>query len=151
MTRIRAPPWHTAKIEASGLSPLAEFDPLVRDWFAQRFAQITEPQILGWPEIRAGHDVLISAPTGSARRWQSSCWASTAWCAPPGSARCPTDRSGLRLAAQGPQQRHPHQPPKPQRIGPAKAFKSLPPAFSSARTSAWTRKPEIATMAGRCV
>ena len=49
------------------LSPLADFDPLVRDWFAQRFAQITEPQILGWPEIRAGHDVLISAPTGSGK------------------------------------------------------------------------------------
>ena len=27
----------------------------------------TEPQILGWPEIRSGHDVLISAPTGSGK------------------------------------------------------------------------------------
>jgi len=46
---------------------LAEFDPLVRDWFTQRFAAATEPQTLGWPEIRAGHDVLISAPTGSGK------------------------------------------------------------------------------------
>ena len=47
--------------------PLADFDPLVRDWFAERFAQVTEPQQLGWPEIRGGHDVLISAPTGSGK------------------------------------------------------------------------------------
>jgi ATP-dependent Lhr-like helicase len=39
----------------------------VRDWFTQRFAAATEPQILGWPEIRAGHDILISAPTGSGK------------------------------------------------------------------------------------
>jgi ATP-dependent Lhr-like helicase len=48
-------------------SPLADFDPLVRDWFAQRFAAATEPQVLGWPEIRAGRDILISAPTGSGK------------------------------------------------------------------------------------
>src|SRR5215467_5400789 len=49
------------------MSPLAEFDPLVRDWFAQRFTGATQPQQLGWPEIRAGRDVLISAPTGSGK------------------------------------------------------------------------------------
>jgi ATP-dependent Lhr-like helicase len=49
------------------VSPLAEFDPLVRDWFTQRFAAATEPQVLGWPEIRAGRDILISAPTGSGK------------------------------------------------------------------------------------
>jgi ATP-dependent Lhr-like helicase len=49
------------------VSPLSEFDPLVRDWFTQRFAAATEPQVLGWPEIRAGHDILISAPTGSGK------------------------------------------------------------------------------------
>jgi ATP-dependent Lhr-like helicase len=46
---------------------LADFDPLVAEWFASRFAGPTEPQILGWPEIRAGRDVLISAPTGSGK------------------------------------------------------------------------------------
>jgi ATP-dependent Lhr-like helicase len=46
---------------------LQSFDPLVRSWFEQRFAAVTEPQRLGWPEIRAGRDVLISAPTGSGK------------------------------------------------------------------------------------
>ena len=43
------------------------FDPLVTEWFASRFAGPTEPQMLGWPEISAGRDVLISAPTGSGK------------------------------------------------------------------------------------
>ncbi len=47
--------------------PLSDFDPLVRDWFVRRFTGATEPQVLGWPEIRAGHDTLISAPTGSGK------------------------------------------------------------------------------------
>ncbi len=47
--------------------PLVTFDPLVRDWFADKFPTITEPQRQGWPEIRAGRDVLISAPTGSGK------------------------------------------------------------------------------------
>src|SRR5580700_8739543 len=45
----------------------ADFDPLVAEWFRTRFGIPTEPQILGWPQIRAGHDVLISAPTGSGK------------------------------------------------------------------------------------
>src|ERR1700751_1431775 len=43
------------------------FDPLHVEWFTRRFSAPTEPQILGWPEIRAGRDVLISAPTGSGK------------------------------------------------------------------------------------
>src|SRR5438874_10077576 len=43
------------------------FDPLITEWFSRRFSQPTEPQALGWPEIRSGHDVLISAPTGSGK------------------------------------------------------------------------------------
>ncbi len=46
---------------------LTGFDPLIVEWFARRFSGPTEPQILGWPEIRAGRDVLISAPTGSGK------------------------------------------------------------------------------------
>jgi ATP-dependent Lhr-like helicase len=45
----------------------ADFDPLVAEWFSTRFGTPTEPQILGWPEIRSGNDVLISAPTGSGK------------------------------------------------------------------------------------
>jgi len=48
-------------------SLLSDFDPLVAEWFATRFDCATEPQLLGWPEIRAGRDVLISAPTGSGK------------------------------------------------------------------------------------
>src|ERR1700685_4766154 len=44
-----------------------DFDPLVDEWFHTRFGAPTEPQIQGWPEIRAGRDVLISAPTGSGK------------------------------------------------------------------------------------
>ena len=46
---------------------LSAFDPLVAEWFITRFGSATEPQIQGWPEIRAGRDVLISAPTGSGK------------------------------------------------------------------------------------
>jgi ATP-dependent helicase Lhr and Lhr-like helicase len=46
---------------------LSGFDPIVQQWFTQRFGVPTEPQALGWPEIAAGHDTLISAPTGSGK------------------------------------------------------------------------------------
>ncbi|HWB86719.1 MAG TPA: DEAD/DEAH box helicase [Bryobacteraceae bacterium] len=46
---------------------LSSFDPLISEWFTGRFGEPTEPQRLGWPEIRAGNDVLISAPTGSGK------------------------------------------------------------------------------------
>ncbi|MDQ2679809.1 MAG: DEAD/DEAH box helicase [Candidatus Eremiobacteraeota bacterium] len=43
------------------------FHPLVSEWFAARFGEPTEPQLQGWPLIKAGRDVLISAPTGSGK------------------------------------------------------------------------------------
>ena len=43
------------------------FHPLVSDWFGSRYGKPTEPQLRGWPAIRAGSDVLISAPTGSGK------------------------------------------------------------------------------------
>ena len=46
---------------------LSSFDPLVAEWFTARFGKATEPQIQGWPLIREGRDVLISAPTGSGK------------------------------------------------------------------------------------
>jgi ATP-dependent helicase Lhr and Lhr-like helicase len=46
---------------------LSEFDPLVAEWFTNRFGNPTEPQIAGWREIRSGRNVLISAPTGSGK------------------------------------------------------------------------------------
>ena len=46
---------------------LSGFDPLVAEWFTSRFAGPTEPQRLGWPQVRSHQDVLISAPTGSGK------------------------------------------------------------------------------------
>ena len=44
-----------------------EFHPLVAQWFSSSFGAATEPQVRGWPVIRAGDDVLVSAPTGSGK------------------------------------------------------------------------------------
>jgi ATP-dependent Lhr-like helicase len=46
---------------------LAWAHPIVREWFVGKFGTPTEPQALGWPEILAGRDTLISAPTGSGK------------------------------------------------------------------------------------
>jgi ATP-dependent helicase Lhr and Lhr-like helicase len=46
---------------------LSAFHPLVQQWFASRFSRVTEPQEAGWPLIRSGQDILISAPTGSGK------------------------------------------------------------------------------------
>jgi ATP-dependent Lhr-like helicase len=47
--------------------PLNTLHPIVRDWFADHFGSATEPQSRAWPAIRAGENVLISAPTGSGK------------------------------------------------------------------------------------
>src|SRR5271154_1551157 len=47
--------------------PLSHFDPLVSEWFVNRFGHPTEPQVEGWREIATGRNVLISAPTGSGK------------------------------------------------------------------------------------
>ena len=46
---------------------MQDFHPLTAAWFTRRFATATEPQLEAWPQIRAGRDVLISAPTGSGK------------------------------------------------------------------------------------
>src|SRR5215470_10783557 len=45
----------------------AAFHSDVLGWFRSRFGEPTEPQRLGWPRIRDGHDTLIAAPTGSGK------------------------------------------------------------------------------------
>src|SRR2546423_15372605 len=47
--------------------PLSRFHPVIERWFANRFAEPTEPQRLAWPVIQQGGDVLIAAPTGSGK------------------------------------------------------------------------------------
>src|SRR5213079_1952190 len=47
--------------------PLSRFHPVIERWFANRFAEPTEPQRGAWPVIQQGGDVLIAAPTGSGK------------------------------------------------------------------------------------
>ncbi len=46
---------------------LREFHPVVRAWFHERLGEPTEPQLRGWPLLRAKKNVLIAAPTGSGK------------------------------------------------------------------------------------
>ncbi len=72
---LRTNPFRARKTPSSTPPPrrpiirvvLSSFHPLVSDWFAATFGAPTQPQLLGWPEIRQGRDVLISAPTGSGK------------------------------------------------------------------------------------
>ncbi|HEY8524336.1 MAG TPA: DEAD/DEAH box helicase [Acidimicrobiales bacterium] len=55
-------------VEAVRAGGLDGFHPAVATWFARRFPEgPTEPQVRGWPHIRAGRDTLIAAPTGSGK------------------------------------------------------------------------------------
>src|SRR4030095_12478898 len=47
--------------------PLSPFHPVIADWFHRRFKAPTDVQMLSWPAIRSGKDVLIAAPTGSGK------------------------------------------------------------------------------------
>ena len=47
---------------------LADMHPAVAEWFRRRFPEgPTAPQEEAWPQIAAGHDVLVAAPTGSGK------------------------------------------------------------------------------------
>jgi ATP-dependent Lhr-like helicase len=43
------------------------FSEVTRRWFAARFGEPTDAQMLGWPSIMAGRPTLIAAPTGSGK------------------------------------------------------------------------------------
>jgi ATP-dependent helicase Lhr and Lhr-like helicase len=58
-----------------GSSPLEQFHPLVREWFAGAFARPSPPQELGWPPIAAGRHALLCAPTGSGKTLAAFLWA----------------------------------------------------------------------------
>ncbi|NQW22314.1 MAG: DEAD/DEAH box helicase [SAR202 cluster bacterium] len=47
--------------------PLAQFHPLVQEWFKSRFPEPTDAQLQGWPAIAQGRHTLIAAPTGSGK------------------------------------------------------------------------------------
>src|SRR3954471_5526379 len=44
-----------------------DFHPVLREWWATRFAEPTDAQLEGWHAIRRGEDTLIAAPTGSGK------------------------------------------------------------------------------------
>ncbi|MGQ0655126.1 MAG: DEAD/DEAH box helicase [Betaproteobacteria bacterium] len=44
-----------------------DFHPVLREWWASRFAEPTAAQTEGWRAIRRGDDTLIAAPTGSGK------------------------------------------------------------------------------------
>ncbi|BBB89583.1 MAG TPA: DEAD/DEAH box helicase [Methylomusa anaerophila] len=46
---------------------MESFHPIVKEWFLHTFARPSMPQELGWPEVNAGRNVLICAPTGSGK------------------------------------------------------------------------------------
>lgn len=52
---------------ASNESATTGFHPLIERWFVNKFGRATEPQRLGWPQIHAGRNTLIAAPTGSGK------------------------------------------------------------------------------------
>ena len=44
------------------------FHPIVRAWFSRQFPKgPTEPQLLAWPVISRGKDVLVASPTGTGK------------------------------------------------------------------------------------
>jgi ATP-dependent Lhr-like helicase len=55
--------------------PLEAFLPVVRTWFRETLGEPTAPQRDGWPAIRAGHHVLIAAPTGTGKTLAAFLWA----------------------------------------------------------------------------
>src|SRR5579859_2534465 len=55
-----------SNVKITTLLPL-DFHPVLREWWATRFAEPTEAQLDGWRAIRRGEDTLIAAPTGSGK------------------------------------------------------------------------------------
>src|SRR5688500_16670630 len=46
---------------------MADFHPLVSEWFSQTLGSPTPAQARGWEHIRSGRHTLIAAPTGSGK------------------------------------------------------------------------------------
>ena len=59
----------------SNQSALAQFHPLIAQWFEERVGQPTDVQQQAWPKIAAGEHLLITAPTGSGKTLAAFLWA----------------------------------------------------------------------------
>ena len=55
------------RVQGRARRAMQDFHPLTAEWFRGRFSAATAPQLEAWPAIRAGRDVLVSAPTGSGK------------------------------------------------------------------------------------
>lgn len=56
------------------------FHPQIAAWFKVRFKKPTEVQSLSWPEVAAGQNLLITAPTGSGKTLTAFLWALNEFC-----------------------------------------------------------------------
>lgn len=54
--------------------PLADFHPIVREWFTETLGAPSPPQIQGWPVIASGDHTLILAPTGTGKTLAAFLW-----------------------------------------------------------------------------
>jgi ATP-dependent Lhr-like helicase len=54
---------------------LAQFHPLIAQWFTERVGRPTDIQRKAWPKIAAGEHLLITAPTGSGKTLAAFLWA----------------------------------------------------------------------------
>ncbi len=50
------------------------FHPLIARWFGEKFGEPSAPQEAGWPQIAAGRDALITAPTGTGKTLAAFLW-----------------------------------------------------------------------------
>ena len=53
---------------------LADFHPIVRQWFTETLGEPSAPQRAGWPAIASGSDTLILAPTGTGKTLAAFLW-----------------------------------------------------------------------------
>src|SRR6516165_4346207 len=53
--------------EATAVSALAALPESVARWFTEHVGQPTKAQQLAWPVFAAGHNLLLSAPTGTGK------------------------------------------------------------------------------------
>lgn len=57
------------------MTVLAQFHPLIGEWFSRKFGEPTDIQRHAWPKIANGEHVLVTAPTGSGKTLAAFLWA----------------------------------------------------------------------------